>query len=88
MTRQYPRIGSQRFRGDRWEKQRLQHPNDKTRIRPCIVCGAQSTHEVFLEVNWFRGDDEGPFKTCKAHKDDTAALVGVMEKLHSNQGTT
>lgn len=73
--RQYPRIGEQRFRGDKWDKQRKRAPNDKNLIRPCVVCSAPSTHEVFVEVNWFRGDDEGPFRTCKEHRNDLDAIL-------------
>jgi hypothetical protein len=76
----YPRIGVQRFRGQRWDKQRRQHPNDKNLIRPCVVCGLPSSHEVFIEVNWFRGDDEGPYRTCRDHRNDLDAILTADTK--------
>lgn len=41
----------------------------------CCVCQAPATHQVWVEVDWFRGNDEGPFKSCKQHKDDPKALL-------------
>ncbi len=41
----------------------------------CKVCGKPATHKVFVEVNEFRGDDEGPFKVCKDHMKDEGALL-------------
>lgn len=52
----------------------------KLELRPtqkpvCKLCGEPATHKVFVEVGWFRGDDEGPFKVCKSHRNDAVALL-------------
>lgn len=48
----------------------------------CRVCGDKATHSSTVQVNWFRGDDEGPFKACEAHKNDAQALLNppIQEK--------
>ena len=46
----------------------------------CCICGEKATHKVFVEVNIFRGDDLGHFKTCKSHSADAAAILDTMEE--------
>ena len=55
----YPKIGSD---------SQLPRPKGATFPR-CCVCGAQAKHKVWIELNWFRGDDDGPHRICstKAH---------------------
>jgi hypothetical protein len=40
----------------------------------CVVCGADASYIVDIEVNWFRGDDE-VVKSCETHKNDAEALL-------------
>lgn len=46
----------------------------------CRVCGAKATHSSFVQVNWFRGDDEGPFKACDDHKTDAHNLLNPPQE--------
>lgn len=63
MSRQsYPRLGSTRSIVKKQERRPAQHK------KRCIVCGDVARSEVWIEVNWFRGDDEGPVPSCKEHK--------------------
>lgn len=65
MSRSYPRA-----------EPRLQQNwvNKPSPTLVCCVCKAPATHKVWVEVDWFRGNDEGPYKACKAHKDSATAL--------------
>lgn len=71
----YPRIGTCRDMRQKWDAQRKQHPKDKSRLRPCRACGEPGTHSVFVQVSWFRGEDEGPFNACLAHRNDATGLL-------------
>lgn len=66
MSTAYPRADAQHK--PRWFKK----PSSQML---CCVCNQPATHRVFVQVNWFRGDDEGPFKACKAHKEEAQALL-------------
>lgn len=79
MPREYPRVVDSR-REKRWtltpKGQKIPkgrtHPN---KIPRCRVCGELATYSSWVQVNWFRGDDEGPFPACNAHKEDAAGLL-------------
>ena len=73
MARQYPRVESTR-RQRKW----IDMGPDKG--PKCCVCGAKATHNPEVQVNWFRGDDEGPFKACDTHKEDAEALLNSTQK--------
>lgn len=74
-SRIYPRIDSARDMRKKWDARRKQHPNDKTGKHPCRVCGEPGTHAVWVQVNWFRGEDEGPFDACMDHRNDAHGLL-------------
>lgn len=79
MSRQtYPRIVDSTHK-PKWDKLRVQHPKNAHHWQ-CCACPAPATHLVFVQVNWFRGDDEGPFKACADHKRDAAALLSSRPK--------
>jgi hypothetical protein len=61
-----------------WAKQRKQNP--KGINVACCVCSAPATHKTWIQVNWFRGDDEGPFKTCKDHRNSTTEILQSQAK--------
>lgn len=69
MAREYPRIGSAGLR-DKWAKKPATAPF-------CIApgCTCRATHRPEVEVNWFRGDDEGSGPVCKAHSADPVKLL-------------
>lgn len=75
MSREYPRVV------DTNHKRKWMSRSGKTQVTPppCCVCGAPSTHKPFVQVNWFRGDDEGPFNACKAHRRDADALLATKD---------
>lgn len=67
----YPRVVETGFRRS-WRK--------CPRIAPrCAVCGAAAEFRPWVQVNWFRGDDAGPFPACAMHKEDAAALLASAE---------
>lgn len=79
MSRDYPRIGRTQDCRAKWtytdRRGRIKsYPN-----RPrCAACGAEATHKVDVQVNWFRGDDE-VMRSCVEHKDNAAALLRIGE---------
>lgn len=73
MSKQYPIASAERKPS--WAKTRANHP--KAPHVQCCLCGAPADYQVWIEVNWFRGDDEGPFKACKDHKSDARALLST-----------
>lgn len=78
-SRRYPRVVDAAFQF-KWRDQRAKAGKKFVEHHLCVVCGAPATHKVFVQVNWFRGDDEGPFKACADHKQDGYALLGAQEK--------
>lgn len=77
MARDYPRIKDARLQF-KWRDQRAKAGKKFVEHHLCVACGEPATHKVFVQVNWFRGDDEGPFKACQDHKQDGAALLATM----------
>jgi hypothetical protein len=71
MSREYPRVVESML-NKKWAK------IGKGKGPKCCVCGELATHETWVQVNWFRGDDEGKFKACKLHKDDAQALLNTQ----------
>ncbi len=67
--RAYPRIADTGFRKG-WQKEPKAAPF-------CCVpsCGLRATHQPDIQVNWFRGDDEGAGPCCKAHSTDVEVLL-------------
>ena len=63
-SRQYPRLGDAK---NITEKQKRRPINHKKRG---IACGQEATHAVWIQVDWFRGNDEGPVHACKDHRAD------------------
>lgn len=39
----------------------------RTLDHKCLACESPATHEVTIQVNWFRGDDEFAF-ACDTHR--------------------
>ena len=54
MAKKYPAIGHKR------------KPKNLGGL-PCIICGAQTTGKVGIEVNYFRGDDD-QVRVCELHQ--------------------
>lgn len=84
MSREFPRVNNARFMAA-WAptppgKRRPPGKPRASTIPPCRACGAPATHRVWVEVNWFRGDDEGPFNACKLHKESAAELLDPPAK--------
>jgi hypothetical protein len=65
MSRSYPRFGDRR---DIKAKQERRPPEHKKR---CAICGDIATSEVWIQVSWFRGEDQFAY-ACKDHRNDTA----------------
>ena len=63
----YPRIGDVRSIVAKQARRPLQHK------KTCAVCGAEATHEVWIQVSWFRGDDESTY-ACGEHRQDARLL--------------
>jgi hypothetical protein len=82
MSATYPRVMDSTF-VPRWGKLAAQHPKQAHHYA-CSVCGAVATHKVFVQVSWFRGDDEGPFKACREHK---TAAQELLDRAASQQIT-
>lgn len=70
-NRTYPRAGTT-IRRQKWVKLGEKNPHK------CCVCQAPAIYQSWVEVSWFRGDDEGLFKACKLHKDDATALLATQ----------
>lgn len=77
--RVYPRIGEATHK-PKWAKLRIQHPKNAAAWQ-CSVCAGPATHLVFVEVDWFRGNDEGPFKTCRDHKGAAVELLSARTAI-------
>ena len=76
-AREYPRIGRTQDRRAKWTYTDRRGCIKSQSNRPrCAACGAEATHKVDVEVNWFRGDDE-QVNSCLAHKDDANALIRI-----------
>ena len=60
MARKYPRI----IEGKR-ESKRAQEGQGK----PCIVCRRMTTGFRWVQINWFRGDDDEA-RSCNGHTND------------------
>lgn len=77
--REYPSIGRVQDRRSKWtytdRRGRIKSQANRPR---CAACGAEATHLVDIEVNWFRGDDEQR-KSCDEHKRDANALLRIGE---------
>lgn len=73
MAREYPRVEETRHQ-PKWV---AMGPNKGPK---CCVCGAKAVASPWVQVNWFRGEDEGPFKACKEHKSDAQALLNSTTK--------
>ena len=72
-NRDYPRI-DHATRKPKWDKLRIQHPK-QAKSWQCCVCAQPATHQAWVQVSWFRGEDEGPFKACGLHMADATALL-------------
>lgn len=70
----YPRIVDARYMA-KWVKLRAQQPRQHANTWLCRACGGPATHSVFVQVDWFRGNDAGPFKACKEHKEAAELLL-------------
>jgi hypothetical protein len=84
-AREYPRIVDATHK-PKWAKLRIQHPKNAPDWT-CCCCPAPATHSVYVQVDWFRGNDEGPFKACKTHKGDALALLAAPSRasLHARR---
>lgn len=82
MARDYPRVVDTRFQF-KWRDQRAKAGKKFVEHHLCVACDKPATHKVFVQVDWFRGNDEGPFKACQDHKQDGAALLATMNPKES-----
>jgi len=81
VSRVYPRIDDAAPK-PQWERARIKNPKN---IGPvCCVFQAPATHRVFVEVSIFRGDDEGPFNTCKDHRRDADSVLASRQAKAPN----
>lgn len=81
----YPRIGSAKDRRDKWTYLNKRGVVKSVSNRPaCSACGAEATHVVEIQVNWFRGDDEQR-KACMQHKDDAHALLKLNDPIDPDE---
>ncbi len=71
-ARIYPRIGSDTAAKAGGQKCRFSG------------CSAKATRRIFIEVNWFRGDDELAL-SCEAHRKDAAGLLAGVEAFAAEQ---
>ena len=77
MSRQYPRVVDPRP-----IKKGVAALGDKKGRPVCCVCAKPATNASRVQVNWFRGDDAGPYKACEDHKLDAAALLAASVNEH------
>ena len=69
----YPRMGSVQDLRPMFAAR----PNKKR--PPCCVCGKPADAKVFVEVYWFRGNDESA-STCWEHRRDLQGIVASWKK--------
>lgn len=48
--------------------------------KPCVVCGLGTTRKVWVQVNYFRGEDEELRVCCDCWKTPTDKLLVIWEQ--------
>lgn len=60
MTNAYPKLGETR------RKPNKDRDGGKNYGKPCLICGVGTVGEKFVQVSWFRGEDE-TVRLCAEH---------------------
>ena len=47
----------------------------------CCICGEKATHSATVQINLYRGDDIGPYKTCAEHASNADVLLAISDTL-------
>lgn len=73
MTR-YPRIVEYKRKPDTTKD------GSKSYGKPCVVCGTGTTGAKWIQVNWFRGEDEEARVCANDWKKPDAEIIAAWEK--------
>ena len=78
----YPRIMS-RGTKPRFQlvyKEQTEREKNPKYGKPCVICGDGTTRRVWVQVSWFRGDDEELRVCCDCWNTPTTTLLIAYEK--------
>jgi hypothetical protein len=77
--REYPFVGQVSDMRSRWSIRAGSDKGKPVKNRPrCCVCGEQADAIVWIQTNWFRGDDVS-VRACMQHANDVDSLTSTDE---------